>query len=240
MKKYLLLFILSISALVYTSCEEEVEPQNTNYVTFAAQDFMTGIDVGSTASVDVNIYTANTTGSERTFALAVDASGAPAGSYTVPSSVSIPANSNEGTLTVQLADVDLGIGVSSLVISLVGEAGLSVGEPVTISYMQNCSEVSATLDIVFDGYGSETTWEITDALGGVVVSGGPYADGQATASESFSLCSGRDYTFYIYDSYGDGLTYPGLGSYELKVGGSSKVAGDGNYGTGTSAAFDTN
>ena len=200
---------------------------------------MTGIDVGSSASVDINIYAANTTGSDRSFSVAVDASGAPAGSYTVPSSVSIPANTNQGMLSVQLADVDLGIGVSTLVISLVGEAGLSVGDPVSVSYMQNCSEVSATLDIVFDGYGSETTWEITDALGGVVVSGGPYADGQATASESFNLCSGRDYTFHIYDSYGDGLTYPGLGSYEVKVGGSSKVAGDGNYGSGTSAAFDT-
>ena len=82
--------------------------------------------------------------------------------------------------------------------------------------------------------------EVTDALGGVTASGGPYADGQATASEMFKLCSGRDYTFTIFDSFGDGLSFPANGDYTLTVGGAVKATGGGDYGSSDATNFDTN
>lgn len=242
MKKFKLYLFALFATLAFVSCEEDVEAPGTNYVTFGKSSYMTGVDPGGSATFDIPVYTANTSGSDRTFALIVDGSAAATGSYTVPSSVVIPGGTNEGTITVALSDTNLGIGVNSIKISIEPTTGLSVGAPTSLNYIQNCNEVSGTLDIVFDGYGSETSWEITDALGGVVASkpAGTYADGQATASESITLCQGRDYTFTIYDSYGDGLSWPADGTYTLTVGGTVKASGGGDFGTSESTDFDTN
>ena len=177
------------------------------------------------------------------FKIAVDGSSTAAdGSYFVPSSITIPGGSSEGALSIELSDVNLGIGINTLVLNFVASDGLFTGEPATLSYIQNCTEVSGTLDIVFDGYSEETSWEITDALGGIVVSKalGSYPPGVASVSEPITLCSGRDYTFTINDVYGDGLSYPADGSYILTIGGDIKASGGGNFGSGESTDFDIN
>ncbi|MGC6284154.1 MAG: DUF1735 domain-containing protein [Polaribacter sp.] len=241
MKKLKLFFTLCLSIVVLYSCKDEVEAPGTNYITFSSDSYMTGVDPGSTADFDITVYTANVTGADRTFDIDVDGSAAPAGSYTAPASVTVPAGSNEGTLTVSLSDTNLGIGVSTVSFSFVPQAGLSIGGSTSLNYIQNCTEVTATLDIVFDGYGSETGWEVTDALGGVVASkaAGTYADGQASASESITLCAGRDYTFTITDAWGDGLSFPNNGTYTLTLGGVVKASGGGDFGSSESTAFDT-
>ena len=63
------------------------------------------------------------------------------------------------------------------------------------------------MKIKLDDYGSETSWELVDESNGQVIkSGGPYQDGNAgqIINKTWSLDDG-DYTFYIDDSYGDGI-----------------------------------
>lgn len=57
-----------------------------------------------------------------------------------------------------------------------------------------------------DIYGSETTWQITDASQNVVASGGPYSDNFNPQAMNIPVClpSGC-YTFTLYDDYGDGM-----------------------------------
>lgn len=242
MKKIKLLLFAFIAVLTFNSCEEDsLEPIGANYVTFEKTTYSTGVDVGASTTFDVKVFTANIKGADRTFDLTVDTSGAPAGSFTAPASVTIPGGTNEGTISIVLTDTNLGIGVNSLGFSFTPTADLSTGAATTLSYIQNCTEIEATLNFNFDGYASETTWVIKDSLGGTVASGGPYADGDATASETITLCAGRDFTFTINDSYGDGLTYPNLGDYILTVGGVVKVgsAGNGAFGSEETTNFDT-
>lgn len=236
--KLFLLAVLTITAFV--SCEEEIEAPGTNYVTFGDTSYNTGVDQGGSTTFEIPVYTANTTGSDRSFVLMVDGSGAADGSYNVPTAITIPANSNEAMIPVQLSDNNLGIGVNTIIISFTAEDGLSLGESTSLNYIQNCAEATGTLDIVFDGYGSETSWDITDVLGGVVASGSGYSDGQVDASENITLCQGRNYTFTIYDSYGDGLSFPTNGTYTLTIGGVVKASGGGDFGSMESTAFDTN
>jgi len=243
MKNIKILFIAFIALFSLNGCNENMVILETNYVTFGAPEYKTGVDVGATKIVDVAVFAANVTGSDRTFNVTVGASTTgDAGSYTVPATVTIPGGSNEATLNVELSDTNLGIGTNALVLNLTKTEGLSVGEPVTIKYSQNCNEITATLDIVFDGYASETSWEFRDSLGGLVASkdAGSYADGLASTNETIQLCVGRSYTFKIADSYGDGLTYPNLGSYTLTIGGTVKVSGSGDFGSEESTPFDTN
>lgn len=243
MKKIFNLVILIAFFAVFNGCTEDgTEAPGTNYITFSKKSFSAGVDVGGSTTVEIPVYTANLSGSERSFEITIaPSSTAAAGSYTVPNSVIIPANENMGTISIALTDTNLGIGVNTLVLNFAIAEGLSNGGSTTLSYIQNCTEITATLDITFDGYGSETSWKVLDALGGVVASkpAGTYADGQATASESITLCSGRDYTFVIEDSFGDGLSFPANGSYTLTIGSTVKVSGGGDFGSSESTAFDT-
>ncbi|WP_028890717.1 DUF1735 domain-containing protein [Tenacibaculum sp. 47A_GOM-205m] len=239
--KYLAILFIALS---FSNCEDNIETSDLNYINFGKALYSTGVDVGATTTFDVFVYTSTTSNSDRTFGVSIDedATNAAAGSYSVPTSVTIPANSNEGVLSVQLSDVNLGIGVNKLALKFDATEGLFIGGETAINYIQNCNEVTGTLDIVFDGYGSETSWELLDSEGGVVASAdkGTYADGQASASIPVTLCGGRTFTFTIYDVYGDGLSYPADGTYTLTIGGTVKASGGGDFGSSESTNFDTN
>lgn len=222
--------------IFFIGCDDK--ESTINFVSFEGFDIPTVVvDVNGNATKDIALYTSKITGADRTFNIAVDGSSAAAGSYSVPSSVVVPAGTNTATFTVTMSDVDLGIGVNTIVISFDSLDGIFGGESKEINYIQACTEVTATLDITLDAYGSESAWSIKDSLGGTVASGGGYADGQASATETISLCGGRDYTLTFTDSYGDGMN----GSYTLSIGDVTKVTGPGaGFATTETNAFDTN
>jgi len=238
-KLYLLLIVAG--AFTFYSCEEETEPLNTNFVTFGDSNYSAVVDPGSTATVNIPVYTANVKGSDRTFNVSVDGSAAPAGSFNVPATVVIPGGTNEGVLTVQLSDPD-NILTNRVEIQLVAENDLFVGEPTEIAFTQSCTEVAVTLDFTFDYWSSETSWEILDAVGDTVISGGGYADGIGVATENFNLCQGRDYTLIVYDAYGDGMNdgQNPIGTYTLSMGGTVLVQEVGDFGASRSTPFSTN
>jgi len=252
MKKTVNIFLILFSIFLFQSCEEDQFESSLNYVSFGDSAYSTGVDVGGTTNFDIKVYASTTSGADRNFNVAVDPdSNAATGSYVVPASVTIPSGSNEGTLTVALSDVNLGIGVNRLVINFTDVlGGHDSGGSTTIEYIQNCTEVTGTLDLTFDRWGSEVSWEITDALDGVVASGGGYGDtgaGTSTSdSISITLCAGRSYTLTTTDAYGDGWGAPG--NYTLTIGGVVKVQGNGSLMFGgadgnavsSSAPFDTN
>jgi hypothetical protein len=243
LKKISYILFAFIAIISLNSCEDKVEALDTNYVTFGATAYSTGVDVGGSSTFEIPVFTANVTGSTRTIMVAVDpASNAAAGSYTVPTSVTIAAGENKATLSVVLTDTNLGIGVNKLTLNFGNEIGLSTGAATTISYIQNCTEVTATLAFNFDTYAEETGWSITDALGGVVASkaAASYTRNQGTATETIVLCAGRDYTLTVTDVYADGMDDGAtLGSYTLTIGGTTKVSGGGAFGASEATAFDT-
>lgn len=62
-----------------------------------------------------------------------------------------------------------------------------------------------TVEILTDCWPGETSWEVRDASGAVVQSGGPYEDAQTVITEAFGLSSTGCYSFIMNDAYGDGL-----------------------------------
>lgn len=244
MKKITNIFLILFSSILFLNCEDTFLPPTLEYVTFGKSVYSAGVDVGGSTTVDIPVYIGYVSSSGKSINVTVDGSNAAAGSYDVPASVNIPAGTNEGTLSVSLSDVDLGIGINRITINFESVAGTSNGESTTIEYIQNCNEITATLDLSFDNWGSEVYWEIIDALDGVVASTAGYPDTASgtttTDSVAITLCAGRTYTLYVEDGYGDGW---GAGSsYTLTIGGVVKVSGDGSALTpnGVSTAFDTN
>jgi hypothetical protein len=98
----------------------------------------------------------------------------------------------------------------------------------------------ATIDITTDGYPSESTWEIVDDNGIVIASGSPTTPNVAQAQATATLSPGTCYAFNMYDSYGDGLSDPANGSYDVKdASGTSIAAGSGNFGYLAEHYFET-
>lgn len=238
MGKHLILFIAAISASFFVGCSSDDDFTSPNYVTFEAENPVgVGVEIGGTASHEVTVYTANVTGSDRTFDLVVaDGTTIDAAGYTLPATVTVPGGTNEGTFTVDVSDMNLGLTGKNLVIGISGEEGLYVGDPYTITLTRTCVGTEFVADFVFDGYASEFSWSLANADGEVIVTGGGYEDGTETASRSLCLDQGA-YSMTINDSYGDGLTYPNVGSVTLSYAGEEFAVVSGDFGSSATVNF---
>jgi hypothetical protein len=97
----------------------------------------------------------------------------------------------------------------------------------------DCTDEQLTLAITLDNYGSETTWNLKNANGDIVASGGPYADGVNGTVMTENLCvpSGC-YSLSILDAYGDGLCCAyGNGKYELTDASGRMLASGSQFGS---------
>lgn len=72
---------------------------------------------------------------------------------------------------------------------------------------QNLSTTTATISINLDGWPGETSWEL-NSPSGLVANGGPYTTAgleNTTVTRTVTVNEAGNYTFTIFDSYGDGL-----------------------------------
>lgn len=204
--KYLLIAMLFIGF----SCEDENGVgTSSDYVTFEADALAFQVNSNSTEQKDILVYTGNKTGSDRTFNVMVSGDSNLTASYSVPSSVTIPANSNVGVLTVSVTDDDtLGFDAQSLIIEFEDGTGTSISGPITLNVAELCPGSIVQFRLTLDTWPDETTWEIYDLSGTptVIASGGPYInpdDDFAQLVFEYCLLPGN-YGVVVYDSYGDG------------------------------------
>ena len=237
MKKYLIIFVSILSFTAFVGCSEDDNFTPPNYVTFENGPLNVGVEVDGSTVYDVIVYTANITGSDRTFNVSVDTlSSLASEGYTVPGTVTIPANSNEGTFSVDVSDKNLGLAGKKLILNISGDDGVLSGSSLTLNVNRTCEGKEFIANFIFDDYASETSWSILDASGEVIIEVDGYDDGAETASKSLCLSTGN-YTFVVEDAYGDGLTYPNVGSITLSYAGEEIVNISGDYGAGASVDF---
>ncbi|MFK7832788.1 MAG: hypothetical protein AB8B52_05910 [Winogradskyella sp.] len=128
-------------------------------------------------------------------------------------------------------DVDITVAISSSSDLPVGIAGLGSGASQVITIVDdNVPCNNFVLTFVTDRWGSEIIWDIVDASGAVVATGGPYTDlaanGDTFTDEANIPLEDGCYTFRAFDWYGDGYSAGGA-SYELSCGALSAGIGDG-------------
>lgn len=242
MKKIVYNILILTLVTCFSSCDESIVDQ-VEYITFSSGSYSTGVAPGGNADFDVTVYASNISSNDRTVSLALQPStNAPDGSYSVPSSVTIPAGSNEASFAVSVTDNNNLDCFNDVVFGMVNSDDYYIGDNSTLTFYQTpsdtCnSEVSGSLDFVFDAYASEVSYEILDVLGNVVIAGpdSAYADGDVSASIPVTLCSGRCYSLVVYDAFGDGLASPG--EFTLTIGGTVYATGGGDFGDSTSTGF---
>ena len=90
---------------------------------------------------------------------------------------------------------------------------------------------AAQLNVILDYYGTETSWTISDAGSAVLMSGGPYVNGQQGLQNVTPVCLAEGcYTLTMTDLFGDGQGFSN-GSFILTAANGSVLAqGSGNWG----------
>jgi len=237
---------LSLSFVILGCTQDDSHTSSPfNLVTFETKVKNISVNPGATLATDIKVYSSKKSGAARTYNVAVAASSTMlAANYTVPATVTIPANSNEGVLTISTIGNGLSLSLAkTIVLNLVAEDGLYVGSSMTINVRENCPLNTVTLDLILDRYGSEISWDIKNASNAVVASGGPYTDTATNAlqaAKNFIFClPNGTYTFTIRDAYGDGMVTSAtvVGSYVLKSNGTTIANLPGNFTTSRSHTF---
>lgn len=237
--RYFKVFLVLLALGLVASCNYDDDMEAPNYVSFQFSPVgaNVGVPLDGSTTYEAKVYTADIVDQDRQFDVVVNSSSTLGSeAFNVPSTVTVPGGSNEGTITIDVSDVNLGVSGKKLVLNIQKTEEVSVGDPLTLNVSRTCPGKEFVVRFVFDGYASETAWGIFDAAGNLLVQGGGYTDGQETASRALCLSSGT-YTFVVQDSYGDGLTYPNLGSVTLSYAGQEIATISGDYNEGTSVDF---
>lgn len=217
-------------AAFFVSCDTDPILAPENYTTFEVSSMVVSLDVGSSVAGEVKVFTGGTSGATYEFIID-EATTIPMSSIDVPSSVVIPAGSNQTTIEYTITFTDeFDVTGGNLVLRLEDNAENLLGRShVNVEVRVTC-DTPAVLAFEFDGYASETTWEITDMDDNVIYSGGGYSDGQETFSREVCLNDG-DYKFVVNDSFGDGLSFPNEGRGSISFDGVVLVEAVGDFGS---------
>jgi hypothetical protein len=251
MKNYkLLTAVFFILAMV--SCKQDDANINNEYdnvngqtgIGFRVSNSSVSVPVEGT-SIQIPVQVTTVSDAVRNFTVSVDdeLSTGVSGDYTI-GSIEIPAGEYDGNLDLSFVDTNLVDLIAYDLVLKIDAAGLAIvgEETVTVQYNKTVVCNDYELSITLDNYGSENTWDIVDATGAIVQSGGPYSDGVGgnIINEAFTLVDGC-YTFTIYDSYGDGL-FDGVntGTYELTCSILNAASGEGNFGSEAITEFCVN
>ncbi len=95
--------------------------------------------------------------------------------------------------------------------------------------------LAASVHIVTDRYGAETTWTLKNSAGTTIASGGPYANLTANGTTvqpvvNVTLVQDECYTMTVNDSYGDGMNSGyGVGSFAVKNAGNVSFISGGTF-----------
>jgi len=239
MKKIISILLLTVSLFTLNSCKENDTISDINYVSFEKEVYEFGVELTASTTNEIKVFTSTVSSSDRTFKIKVsEDSTLDAGSYTLATTVTVPAGANVGTFSLKIDDVNIESNDKVLILEFVPEdADFYYGEKMTINVKQVCPYNDVALAINFDGYASESSYELKDNNGAVVAtSPSGWADGLAEFATNFCLQDGT-YTFTMNDVYGDGLSYPSNGDIALTLNGTVLVSIVGDFGFSKTVTF---
>ncbi|WP_292900827.1 hypothetical protein [Nonlabens sp.] len=241
MKKIFITFSI-VASILFTSCEYDAVMYEGTAV--GLDESSAQVSVPDTGSSETFAVTITSPSSEaRTFGLQYVGDAPAAGGVTL-GSINVPANSYEGTATVDfdfnainLADGE----TDSFSIKATSETTDVFGTVLEIEYFKAVVCNDATFTINTDLWADETGFSITDdATGNVVYTMPALARGVQTFTADVFLADGC-YTATITDSYGDGQVDGTVtGNYEITCSILTFASGGGSFGASQSRSFCVN
>ena len=144
MTKYLRFFIAIVSMSAFVACSNDDDFTPPNYVTFGdvtvlSDEMTVSVEEQASETIELPVYTSTEAGSARTFDVVVDESSTlDPSAYSIPETVTVPANSNEAMVTVEITGSGINNEGDVLVLRLQEEPNLFVGDPLTINLIKVC------------------------------------------------------------------------------------------------------
>lgn len=238
MKKIYYSILGIFTSIVLFGCANSLNLEELSYVTFESAMYSFGVELGGTNTREIKIYASDVTNSDRTFTVNVVPAGTTAdpASYVIPPSVTIPGGSNEGIIEVTISDINISSSGETIELTFNNDqTGLFSGQNMIVMVNRICPLNEVKLEITFDDYPEETSWEMYDSSGNLIASGGSY-NGMTSFETTWCLPNG-DYQFVIYDAYADGICCSyGNGSYALSTNGALIFQG-GTFGASQTVNF---
>ncbi|MEM6319170.1 MAG: zinc-dependent metalloprotease [Bacteroidota bacterium] len=103
-----------------------------------------------------------------------------------------------------------------------------------------CYKNQVAFALTLDNYPNETNWNVRNAAGTILYSGGSYSQVGGSVNLTFNLPAASGYQFTITDSYGDGICCGyGNGSFSLTDAENEVIASGGAFGSSYSITFCT-
>lgn len=250
MKKIQLIFVSIFIIVLMSSCEENelLHYDGSNaIVQFVKVENNLRVKENLDNTIEVKISTSTLSDTDRIVSISIDPSltNADSANYSLSTtSVVIPANSYEGSFEITGMDDDniddVGKQIAIKIDSFDGAHILDGFGTQIVKLFEICPNSYVNLSLAFtDGWPSEISWEIKqDDVIIASVATGTYPQGTSSANEVIELNGEGQYTFTIFDAYGDGMhTDNGDGSYKLILCVESLASGGGNFGSSESTTF---
>ncbi|MBD10751.1 MAG: hypothetical protein CMC68_08445 [Flavobacteriaceae bacterium] len=223
MKKILVLLVI-ITVLSCDSDNSFSTVSDYDFISFENDNVTFELDQDGESSQMITVYNSKTYSNDRTYNLEVllESTTISAESYAVPASVTIPANERSAQFGVTITDNGFGSG-DRLVLGFADDNTALNPHPLQMDIVIVCPMNELILDITFDNYAEETSWELyTDITTAptLIASGSGYDDLDDQSIQQRLCIDNGDFGFVIYDAYGDGMCCSfGQGSYSLTVNG---------------------
>jgi len=226
---------LALCSLFFVACDNEIDTDATSvsdYEFISFQDDILNFELNQSGTSErtITVYNSRKSSSDVTYNLEVlplefnGGQGTTISSdyYNVPSSVTIPANATSAQFDVTITDNGFGSG-DRLVVGFADDNLALNPHPLRMDIVIVCPANELILDITFDNYAEETSWELyTDitTTPTLIASGSGYDDLDDQSIQQRLCIDNGDFGFVIYDAYGDGICCSfGQGSYSLTVNG---------------------
>lgn len=233
--KKVLYTALVLCSFIFVACDNEIDADATSvsdyeFISFQDDVLSFELNQSGTSARTITVYNSRKSSSDKTYNLEVlpiefnDGQGTTISSdfYTVPSSVTIPANASSAQFDVSITDNGFGSG-DRLVLGFADDNTALNPHPLRMDIVIVCPVNELILDITFDNYAEETSWELYSDISTsptLIASGSGYGDLDDQSIQERLCIDNGDFGFVIYDAYGDGICCSfGQGSYSLTVNG---------------------
>ncbi|WP_299366313.1 DUF1735 domain-containing protein [Winogradskyella sp.] len=225
--------ILVMLCLMFVACESETDVvgvSDYNLISFQDDNFNFELNQDGVSTKTITVYNSRTSSSDVTYNLEVlplefnGGSGSTIASdyYNVPSSVTIPANERSAQFDVTIIDNSFGSS-DRLVLGFADEDFALNPHPISMPIVIVCPVNELVLDITFDSYAEETSWELyidINTSPTLIASGSGYDDLDNESIIERICIEDGDFGFVIYDAFSDGICCGfGQGSYSLILNG---------------------
>lgn len=233
--KKVLYTALVLFSFIFVACNNDIDADaisvsDYEFISFQDDALNFELNQSGVSTKTITVYNSRKSSSDKTYNLEVLPSEFNGGQgttissdfYNVPSSVTIPANASSAQFDVTITDNGFGSG-DRLVLGFADDNSALNPHPLQMDIVIVCPMNELILDITFDNYAEETSWELyTDitTTPTLIASGSGYDDLDDQSIQQRLCIDNGDFGFVIYDAYGDGMCCSyGQGSYSLTVNG---------------------